>query len=91
VAHAERLADLAAQEPGGASQRRGGAVDLVRTAEHGVEDRGLLGVAADPNVGHGDEAEPRVLDAPFEHLATTTLIRSATLRTRWPLMAVPPR
>ena len=37
-------------------------------AEHGVEDRGLLGVTGDADVGDGDEAEPRVLDPSLEHL-----------------------
>ena len=37
-------------------------------AEHGVEDRGLLQVAGDPDVGDRDEAEPRVLDPHLERL-----------------------
>ena len=37
-------------------------------AEHGVEDRGLLGVTGDADVGDGDEAEARVLDPTLEHL-----------------------
>ena len=40
----------------------------VALAEHGIEDRCLLGVAGEPDVGDRDEPEPRILDPPFEHV-----------------------
>ena len=64
----ELLADLGADQPLGRLQGRGRAGQLLVLAQHGVEDRGLLGVAGDADVGDGDEAEPRVLDPPLEHL-----------------------
>ena len=68
VPHAELLADLGADQALGRLERGRRADDLLLLAEHGVEDRGLLGVAGDPDVGDGDEAEPRVLDPPLQHL-----------------------
>ena len=73
VPHAELLGDLGADQTLGRLQRgsRAGEVlgALVRgQAQDRVEDRGLLGVAGDPDVGDRDEPEPRVLDPPLEHL-----------------------
>ena len=41
---------------------------VVLVPEHGVEDRGLLGVARNAYVGDGDEPEPRVLDPTLQLL-----------------------
>src|SRR5699024_2871510 len=55
-------AHLAAEHPGGALERGGGALALLVGAEDGVEDGGVLEVAGDAHVGDRHEAETRVLD-----------------------------
>ena len=58
---------------------------LVGTArgEHRVEDRCLLGVTRDPDIGHGHEAEPRVLDPSLEHLRDDDLDPVGDLANPW--------
>jgi hypothetical protein len=66
--HPELLADLGPQHPLGRLQRGRGRSLLGLLTEDGVVDRGVLAVAREPYVGHGDEPETRVLDPPLEHL-----------------------
>ena len=68
VPHAELLADLGAEHALGRLERGRGADQVALLTEDGVEDRGLLRVSGEPDVGDGDEAEPRVLDPPLQHL-----------------------
>ena len=83
VPDAELLADLGADEPLGRLQRRRRRQRLLLLTEHGVEDAGVLGVTADPHVGHGDEPEPRVLDPPLQHLCHDDLDPVRDLANPW--------
>ncbi len=51
--------------------------------EDRVEDRRLLVVPRDADVGDGDEAEPRVLDPPLEHLGDDDLDPVGDLAHAW--------
>ena len=68
VPQPELLADLGADQPLGGLERRRRGGHLRLLAEDRVEHRRLLRVAGDPDVGDGDEPEPRVLDPPLQHL-----------------------
>ena len=88
--HAELLGDLGPDQPLGRLQRRrgGGQRGLVAllagcTGQDGVEDRRLLAVAGEPDVGDGDEPQPRVLDPPLEHLGDDDLDPVGDLADPW--------
>ena len=51
--------------------------------EDGVEDRGLLRVAGDPDVGDGHEPEARVLDPSLQHLRDDHLDPVGDLADPW--------
>ena len=87
VPYPELLADLGADHPLGRLERSSGTgqVGLATPVEgqHGVEDRGLLGVSGDPDVGDRDEPEPRVLDPALEHLRRDDLDPVGDLADTW--------
>jgi len=74
---AQGRADLAL----GRLQRLGRVGPFLVRPEHRVEDRGVLQVAGDADVGHGDEAEALVLDPVFQLLGDDRFIE---LRKRQP-------
>src|SRR5450830_308390 len=66
--HARLLADLGADEALGALECSRGTGARLVVAVDGVEDVRVLQVAGHPDIGDGDEPEPRVLDPGVEHL-----------------------
>src|SRR5690606_32289917 len=62
------LADLGADDPLGALERRGSPFTLLVVAVDRVEHRGVLQVTGHAYVGDGHEPETRVLDPGVEHL-----------------------
>ena len=79
LATSERIRPLADSSAAAVLPR--GSSSLV--AEDRVEDRRLLGVAGDPDVGDRDEPEPRVLDPPLEHLGDDHLDPVGDLADAW--------
>src|SRR5690606_28776601 len=64
---AELATHLGADESARGGERGRGVPLLALVAEHGVVDGGVLEVTGHPDLGHRDEAEPRVLDPGLEH------------------------
>ena len=81
--HAELLAHLAPDEPLGTFEGRRGRDALLVVPEHRVEDRGVLGVPGDPDVGDRDEAEAGVLDPALQHLGDDHLDAVRDLAHSW--------
>jgi hypothetical protein len=69
VPQPDQPAHLGPDDAGSAAQRLGGLLALLGRTEDGVVHLGLAQVVGQPRLGHGDEAQPRVLDPALKQLS----------------------